>query len=148
MLLLVGVNMVTRLTIILSSLLLVGVLLAGCTGQRLATSPLDVYEKVHAGMTLDEVYDAIDPSYGGESCYIVSCESITISPRVNFIPTHDITTNYFLWVFMPRFSNAQPTVVCFRYNSTTDENRVIACERFDYNVIEPVLLMYGSSVFW
>jgi hypothetical protein len=136
---------------ILLSILVIGVILLGACSTptpSLASTPLDVAETVEVGMNLGEVYDLIDPQYGEESCYLVNCESITISPTLSFEPTAESITDYFIWFFMPQSGKSQPTAVCFHYDSSTDTNTVIAVGQLDYEEVEAIIQIYGSKTIW
>lgn len=118
------------------------------TGPSPASSPLEVYNRVEIGMDLGQVYDLVDPDYGNEACYLVNCEHITTEPLMRYTPTHDVFTDYFIWMFMPRFAKAQPTAVCFYYDVSTEVSTVIAVARLDYDETEDVINTYGSRVLW
>jgi hypothetical protein len=136
---------------ILLPMLVIGVLLLGACGtstSSLASTPLDVAETVEVGMNLGEVYDLIDPQYGEESCYLVNCESITTSPTISFEPTAESITDYFIWFFMPQSGKTQVTAVCFRYDSSTDTNTVIAVGQLDYEETEELIQTYGNRTIW
>ena len=141
-----------RLSLLLLSLILLLSLGACCT-PSLASTPLDVYESVHVGMTSEDVYFAIDKDYANEACYLIKCEYITpgFTSHTPYTPTLDWETDYYMWVFMPRFSQAQATAVGFHHPFTptgTTEDTVIAVERMDYEEAQLLVAFYGSRTFW
>jgi hypothetical protein len=129
----------------------IGILLLGACATStpsLASTPVDVAETIEVGMNLGEVYDLIDPNYGENACYVVNCESITSSPTINFTPTMELMTDYFIWFFMPQSGKTQATAVCFRYDSSIDTNIVIAVGQLDYDEVESIIQSYGTKTMW
>ncbi len=122
-------------------------IILGPGGPSLASTPLEVYERVEVGMDLGQVYDLVDPNYGNEACYVVNCESISSNP-VRYTPTSDEFTDYFIWIFMPRSSEAQATALCFYYDASTDDSTVIATAPMAYSEANALVTSYGSRTYW
>ena len=131
--------------IISLALLLLILVFSACGGGAayLASTPLDVYEDVNVGMNSGEVYSSVDPEYGKEAAWIVNFSNISIEGgTLHYTPTEAMGTNYWAWIFMPRFSTAQATVVFF------EGDNVIARLRMNHDQAAELIGRWGFSVFW
>ena len=132
--------------IISLALLLLILVFSACGGGAayLASTPLDVYEDVNVGMNSGEVYSSVDPEYGKEAAWIVNFSNISIEGgTLHYTPTEAMGTNYWAWIFMPRFStSARATAVFF------EDDKVISVLRMDYSQAADLINRWGSSVLW
>lgn len=122
-------------------LILVGLisgLLSGCFAAK-ASTPLSVFNDVRPGMSQAQVMEKVDHDYASDACYIVPCKSISTT---RYEPSSDVNTDYFMWVFMPLFSEAQATIVGFH------DSTVIVVSRIDYDEAAALISMYGSHTYW
>ena len=129
--------------IVLISLVL-SLLLTGCFGGGKPSTPRGVYDAISPGMTLQAVYGKIDADYARGSCYVVNCSSIIQGWPGQCEPTDAMDSPYFLWVFMPVFSEAQATAVRFTASTST----VGAVSRVDYDSAQALIALYGERILW